>query len=106
MNCLRIFDETFHVFLLNSNRYQTKGIIKFMHMNGNDNPDDIVTNIYASKTWFILMKYILFWREMDFIKYRVVSEESDTSLSTPSIYQAKGTHQYYFNIDLWLILDD
>ena len=53
---------------------QAKSIIKFMHINVNDNPAEIVTKICASNTWYPLAKPILLWNDTDFIKYRVVAE--------------------------------
>ena len=50
-----------------------KGIMKFFHMNGNDNPANIVTNIWAYNTWFHLMKYLLFWSAMNLFKNQVVN---------------------------------
>ena len=47
---------------------QANSIIKFVHMNVNDNPDDIVTKNRAYNTWFTLMKPLLFWRDMEFLK--------------------------------------
>ena len=43
---------------------QAKVIIKFVHMSGNDNT--AITAIYSrvSNTWFLLMKPLLFWRDM------------------------------------------
>ena len=55
---------------------QAKSIIKFMHINVNDNPAEIVTKICASNTWYPLAKPILLWNDTDFIKYRVVAEGS------------------------------
>ena len=43
---------------------QAKTIIKFVHINGNYNPDNIVTNIRASNTWSPLMEPLIFWREI------------------------------------------
>ena len=45
--------------------YQAKGITKFVHMNGNENPADIVTKIHASNTWFPLVKILLLWHGLD-----------------------------------------
>ena len=55
-----------------------RALSKFVHRNGNDNPDDIVTNSCASNTWFPLMKPLIFWSDMDFIKERVVPREVKT----------------------------
>ena len=57
-----------------------------MNMNDNDKPDDIVTNICASNTWFPLMKYLLFWHDMNFLIERVVDEGSENRSSTPPLY--------------------
>ena len=40
---------------------QEEVIIKFVHMNGNDNTADIVTKSQAYNTWFPLMKPLIFW---------------------------------------------
>ena len=61
---------------------QVKGIIKFVHKNGNDNPADIVTKSRASNTWFPLMNPLLFWSDMDFLKEQVVAEGSEDRSST------------------------
>ena len=58
---------------------QVKGIIKFLHMNGNDNLVDIVTNIRSSNTWFPLTNPLLFWGDMEFLQVRVVAEGSANS---------------------------
>ena len=47
-----------------------------MHMNGNNNPDDIVTKSHAYNTWFPLMKLLVFWPDIDFLKELVVSKGS------------------------------
>ena len=39
---------------------QSEGIIKFVHINGNENPADIVTKICASNTWYPLVKPLIF----------------------------------------------
>ena len=68
---------------------QSKGITKFVHMNGNDNPADIVTNRRAYKTWSLLMKPLLFWHDMELIKERVVSKGIENRLLTPPLSQSK-----------------
>ena len=51
----------FHIFNYHRTlEAQAKIIIKFMHINGSDNPDDIVTKSCTSNTWFPLMKPLLF----------------------------------------------
>ena len=85
---------------------QAKGIIKFLRMNGNENPADIVTKSHASNTWFPLMKPLIFWRDMDFLKDPVVSEESENRSSTPPLSQSKGTPHQSFNIYFRNILGD
>ena len=47
---------------------EAKGIIKFAHMNGIENPADILTKIRAFNNWFPLMKPLLFLRDMYFLK--------------------------------------
>ena len=64
-------------------KYQAKGIIKFMYMNVSENLDDIVTKSFTSNKWFPLMNNLLFWRDMDFLKYQVVSEGNENSPSAP-----------------------
>ena len=61
---------------------QSKGIIKYVHMNVNENLDDAVTKGRASITCFSLIEHILFWSDIDFLKERVVSEVSEYILST------------------------
>lgn len=75
-------------------------------MNGNDKPADIMTNSHASNTWFPLMKPLLFWHDMIFLKERVVANKSEIRSSTPPIYQAKGTTQQLFKLDLFYILGE
>ena len=79
---------------------QTKGIIKFLHMNGNENPSDIVTKSRAYNTWLPLMKPPLFWRDMEFLNGKVVAEGSENRLLTPPLSQAKGTPKQSFKFDL------
>ena len=45
---------------------QENVVIKFVHINCNDNPADIVTKSHASKTWFPLLNTLFFWSYMDF----------------------------------------
>ena len=85
---------------------QAKDIIKFVHINGNDNPADIVTKICASNTWSPLKKPLLFWRDMNFLKEKVFSEGSEKSSSTPPLSQAKSTPHQLFKINLWHILGE
>ena len=86
--------------------YQAKLIIKSVRINGNDNPADIVTKSRSSNTWFPLMKPLLFWRDIDFLKKRVVAEGSENRSSIPPLYQSKVTPQQSFNIDIKHILGD
>ena len=72
---------------------QAKFVIKFVHMNVNDNPAYIGTKIYISNTWLPLIKTLLLWRDMGFLKEQVVSKGSENSLSTPPLSQDKGTTQ-------------
>ena len=83
---------------------QAKGIVKFVHMNGNENPADILSKNFPSNTRFPLMKPCLFWNNMDFVKDKVVSKGSENSSSTPPLSQSKDTPQKSFKIDLWQIL--
>ena len=85
---------------------QAKGIIKFLQMNGNENPADILTKIRASNTWFHLIKPLLFCHGMDFLKEQVFAKGSENRSSTPPLFQAKGAPQKSFKLDLWHILDD
>ena len=85
---------------------QAKGIIKFVHMNGNEKPANIVTNSRAYNTWSPLMIPLLFWRDMDFFKEWVVAEGSENSSSTTPLSQATGTPQKLFKLDLWHILGE
>ena len=96
-----------HIFNWNRTRKaQIKGIIKFVHIIGNDNPTGIVTNSRAYNTWYPLMNPLLFWRDMDFLKDQVVSEGSENRSQTPPLYQAKGIPHESFNIDPRHILCD
>ena len=85
---------------------QVKGIIKFLQMNGNDNPADIVTKSRSSNTWFPLMNPLLFWRDMDFLQERVVAEGSEDRSSAPPLHQAKGNPRQSFNVYLRHIIGD
>ena len=80
--------------------YWTKGIIKFVHINGNNNPAAIVTKRHASNNCSHLMKPFIFLRDMDFLKKRVVAEGSENRSSTPPLYKAKDTPQQYFKLDI------
>ena len=79
---------------------QAKDIIKFVHMNGNDNLADIMTKSRAYNTWLPLMKPPLFWRDMEFLNGKVVAEGSENRLLTPPLSQAKGTPKQSFKFDL------
>ena len=41
---------------------QASGIINFAHIDGKDNPADILTKNRSSKEWFALLKPLIFWR--------------------------------------------
>ena len=43
---------------------QAEGIIKFVHMNGNENNANTTIESRVSNTWFLLMKPIIFLRDM------------------------------------------
>ena len=83
-----------------------KGIIKFVHMNLNKNPADIVTKSRAYNTCFPLIKPLIFWLDMVFLKERVVAEGSENRSSTPLISQDKGTLQKSFKLDIRNIRGD
>ena len=55
---------------------QSKGVIKFVRISSNEKPANIATKICASNTWFPLMKPLLFWRGMEFLREQVVSKGS------------------------------
>jgi hypothetical protein len=44
---------------------QASKIVNFVHMNGTDNPADILTKHRTSTFWYPLMKPFLFWRERE-----------------------------------------
>ena len=85
---------------------QVKSIIKFVHIDTNDNPDENFTKSRASNTWSPLMNTLLFWIEMEFLQEQVVVKGSANRSSTPPLYQGKGTTHQSFNIDLRYILGD
>ena len=60
-------------------------------------PPDI---IYAYNTRFSLMKPILFWCDLDFLREQVVAKGIENSLSTPPLSQSKGTTQQSFKLDI------
>ena len=80
--------------------YQEKGIIKFVHMNGNDNYDYIMTKSCTSDTWFYLTKPLLFWSDMEFLKEQVFAKDSKDRPSTPPLSLSKDTTQQSFKLDL------
>ena len=41
---------------------QAAGIINFAHIDGKDNPADVLTKNRSSKEWFALLKPLIFWR--------------------------------------------
>ena len=79
---------------------QFKVIIKFVHINGNDNIAKIVNNSRAYNMWFPIMKPLQLWSDMYFLNKIFVSEGIETRLSTPPIYQAKVTNRQSFKLDL------
>ena len=85
---------------------QVKGIIKFVHIDTNDNPGEKFTKSRASNTWFPLMNPLLFWLDVEFLQEQVVVKGSANRSSTPPLYQGKGTTHQSFNIDLRYILGD
>ena len=85
---------------------QLKVIIKFVHIDTNDNPDETFTKSRTSNTWFPLMKPLLFWIDMEFPQEQVVVKGGLNRSSAPPFYQGKGTTHQSFNIDLRYILGD
>ena len=75
-------------------------------MNGNEKTANIVTKIRAYNTWFHLMKPLLLWTNMYFLKEQVFPDGGENRLSTPPLHQAKGTAQQSFKLDLWHITSD
>ena len=62
----------YHIIKYHSTREsQVKVIIKFVRINGNDNPADYVTKTCTSNTWFPLMNPLLFWIDMELIHEQV-----------------------------------
>ena len=41
------------------------GILNFVHINGKENPADILTKFRSSREWFPLLKPILYWQEKE-----------------------------------------
>jgi len=41
---------------------QASGVVNFAHIDGKDNPADILTKNRSSKEWFALLKPLIFWR--------------------------------------------
>ena len=68
-------------------------MIKFLHMNGNDNPADIVTKSCASNTYYPLIKPLIFLRDMEFHKNRVVSEGSEKGHQHPLYLNLRALHR-------------
>ena len=97
----------FHILNYHFNREsQSKGIVKFMHMNGNDDPSDIVTKSRASNTCFPLMKHIFSGVIRISSKSKLLMRRVKKRSSTPPIYQSKVTPQQSFKLYLWHILGD
>ena len=44
---------------------QASGISNFIHMDGKDNPSDVLSKFRSSKDWYPLLKPFLFWRERE-----------------------------------------
>jgi hypothetical protein len=44
---------------------QAAKVINFVHMDGKDNPADILTKHRTSTSWYPKMKPFLFWRQRD-----------------------------------------
>ena len=85
---------------------QTAVIIKFVHMNGNENPANVVTKSRTYNTWFLLIKPLLFGCDMEFLREQVFSEGIENRSPTLFLSQDKGTPQKSFKIDLWYIIGD
>ena len=83
---------------------QDKGVIKFVHMNGIEKLENIVTKSCAYNTCFPLIKSLLFWCDVDFIKERVVAEGSKNRSSTPPLSQANYNPQQSYKLELCYIL--
>ena len=75
-------------------------------MNGNKNLTNIMTKSRHSNTWSPLTKPLLFWSDRYLLKEQVVSEGNEKRSATDPLYQAKGTTQILFKIDLWHILGE
>ena len=67
---------------------QASGIVKFVHIDGKENPADILTKSRSSKTWFPLMKPLIFWRHLTDPGPNTEGSESRSIL--PPLPQALG----------------
>ena len=47
---------------------QAKGVIKFVHMNADENPEGILTNSRASNTQFPIIKPLFLWHDVYFLR--------------------------------------
>ena len=45
------------------------GVLKFYHIDGNDNPADVLTKFLPRQKWYPLMKPILYWPSDEVINY-------------------------------------
>ena len=67
--------------LLNYHRVreaQAVGTVKFVHMDGKENPADIMTKARSSREWFPLMKPLLFWRKLTDTPIGIITEGSES----------------------------
>ena len=83
---------------------QENRINKFVHMNGNDNPADIMNKSRAPNTCFPLMKPLLFWCDMDFLKEKVVAKGRKNRPSAPPLSKYKVNPHQYCKLEIFHIL--
>ena len=70
---------------------QAAGIVRFVHIDGKENPADILTKPRSSRDWYRLMKPLIFWRHTDFGSTDKVEGSDNKSPLPPVPVLVSGT---------------
>ena len=85
---------------------QTAGIVRFVHIDGKENPADILTKPRSSRDWYRLMKPLIFWRHTDLgSTVNVEGSDSRSPLPAPPVL-ASGTPKQSEKLHLHHVLGE
>ena len=73
---------------------QAAGIVRFVHIDGKENPADILTKPRSSRDWYRLMKPLIFWRHTDLgSTVNVEGSDSRSPLPAPPVLASGAPKQ-------------